>query len=339
MSGTQVGPPPSPQLFFETATAFQKTEALRAAIELGLFTAIAEDKRTAVDIAAAVKASARGIRILCDFLVVNGFLTKEGNRYGLTRDSAIFLDQRSPAYLGGALRFLNLPRSMDSYKHLTEIVRKGGTVMEQHGLTPEDPMWVEFARGMAPMMAMPAELLATMLKAEEGDKWKVLSLAVGHGLYDIAIALHNSHAEVWAVDWANVLEVARENAIKAGVAERFHTIPGSAFDVEYGQDYDVALVVNFLHHFDPATCEKLLRKVQGALKPGGRVVLLEFVPNEDRVSPPTAASFSLIMLASTPAGDAYTFKEFQQMLQNSGYRSSELHPLPPTFFSVVIATK
>jgi ubiquinone/menaquinone biosynthesis C-methylase UbiE len=339
MSGTQVGPPPSPQLFFETATAFQKTEALRAAIELGLFTAIAEDKRTAVDIAGAVKASARGIRILCDFLVVNGFLTKEGNRYGLTRDSAIFLDQHSPAYLGGALRFLNLPRSMDSYKHLTEIVRKGGTVMEQHGLTPEDPMWVEFARGMAPMMAMPAELLATMLKAKEGDKWKVLSLAVGHGLYDIAIARHNSHAEVWAVDWANVLEVARENAIKAGVAERYHTIPGSAFDVEYGQDYDVALVVNFLHHFDPATCEKLLRKVQGALKPGGRVALLEFVPNEDRVSPPTAASFSLIMLASTPAGDAYTFKEFQQMLQNSGYRSSELHPLPPTFFSVVIATK
>ena len=94
-----------------------------------------------------------------------------------------------------------------------------------------------------------------------------------------------------------------------------------------------------MHHFDPAACEKLLRKVQGALKPGGRVVLLEFVPNEDRVSPPTAASFSLIMLASTPAGDAYTFKEFQQMLQNSGYRSSELHPLPPTFFSVVIATK
>lgn len=339
MSGTQVSPPPSPQLFFETATAFQKTEALRAAIELGLFTTIAEDKRTAVAIAAVLKASARGIRILCDFLVVNGFLTKEGNRYGLTRDSAMFLDQHSHAYLGGALRFLNLPRSMESYKHLTEIVRKGETVMEQHGLTPEDPMWVEFARGMAPMMAMPAELLAKMLKAEEGHKWKVLSLAVGHGLYDIAIAGHNSHAEIWAVDWANVLEVARENAIKAGVAERYHTIPGSAFDVEYGQDYDVALVVNFLHHFDPATCEKLLRKVQAALKPGGRVVVLEFVPNEDRVSPPTAASFSLIMLASTPAGDAYTFKEFQQMLQNSGYRSSELHPLPPTFFSVVLGTK
>jgi SAM-dependent methyltransferase len=136
-----------------------------------------------------------------------------------------------------------------------------------------------------------------------------------------------------------VLGVARENATKAGVAERYHTIPGSAFDVEYGQDYDLALVLNFLHHFDSTTCEKLLRKVHAALKPGGRAVLLEFVPNEDRVSPPLPASFSLMMLAATPGGDAYTFNELQQMFRNSGYRSSDLHPLPPTFFSVVIGQK
>jgi len=339
MSGAPVGQPPSPQLFFETANAFQKTEALRTAIELELFTAIAEGKKTAADLATRCRASARGTRILCDFLVINGFLTKQGNEYGLTQDSAVFLDQRSPAYLGGALRFLNMPKTMESYKHLTEIVRKGGTVIEQHSLTPENPMWVEFARGMAPMMTMPAELLAKMLKADEGQKWKVLSLAVGHGLYDIAVARHNPNAEIWAVDWANVLEVARENAARAGVAARYHTIPGSAFDVEYGKDYDLALIVNFLHHFDAAACEKLLTKVQNALKPGGRAVLLEFVPNEDRVSPPLPAAFSMIMLAGTPAGDAYTFKEFQQMLRNSGYRSSEMHSLPPTFFSVVIGTK
>lgn len=339
MSGAPVGPPPSPQLFFETANAFQKTEALRSAIDLELFTAIAEGKQNTEELAVRCKASVRGTRILCDFLVINGFLTKEGSRYSLTRDSAVFLDQRSPAYIGGALRFLNMPKTMETYKHLTEIVRKGGTVNEQHSLTPENPMWVEFARGMAPMMTMPAELLAQLLKAQEGHKWKVLSLAVGHGLYDIAIARHNPNAEVWAVDWANVLEVARENAAKAGVAARYHTIPGSAFDVEYGQDFDLALVINFLHHFDVVTCEELLHKVQKALKPGGRAVLLEFVPNEDRVSPPLPAAFSMIMLAGTPAGDAYTFKQFQQMLRNSGYRSSELHALPPTFFSVVIGTK
>jgi ubiquinone/menaquinone biosynthesis C-methylase UbiE len=189
------------------------------------------------------------------------------------------------------------------------------------------------------MMAMPAEVLATMLKAEQCKPWKVLSLAVGHGLYEISLARHNSNAEIWAVDWPNVLELARTNAGNAGISNRFHTIAGSAFDVEYGADYDLVLVVNFLHHFDKAACERLLKKVQASLKSGGQVVIVEFVPNEDRVSPAVPAEFSLIMLAETPGGDAYTFSEFQQMLGDSGFHNLELHPLEPTFFSVVTGTK
>src|SRR5207245_9546054 len=81
----------------------------KTAIELELFTAIAEGKQTAEDIGASCKASARGTRILCDFLVVHGLLTKHANRYALTPDSAVFLDKHSKAYVGGALRFLLLP--------------------------------------------------------------------------------------------------------------------------------------------------------------------------------------------------------------------------------------
>lgn len=119
-----------------------------------------------------------------------------------------------------------------------------------------------------------------------------------------------------------MLEVARENAARTGIADRYHTIPGSACDVEYGDSYDLALVVNFLPHFDVATCEKLLKRVHASLKPDGRVVIVEFVPNQDRVSPPIPASFSLIMLAGTPGGDAYTFKQLQQMLSNSGFAAA-----------------
>src|SRR5438094_773659 len=132
-----------------------------------------------------------GTRILCDFLVVHGLLTKHANRYALTPDSAVFLDKHSKAYVGGALRFLLLPSAVEGYKHLTEAVRKGGTARDEHSLTPEHPMWVEFARGMAPLMAMPAELLAKLLRADEGAKWKVLSLAAGHGLYEVTLARHN----------------------------------------------------------------------------------------------------------------------------------------------------
>src|SRR5436189_242181 len=95
LSATMTGAPPSPQLFFETANAFQRSEALKTAIELELFTAIAEGKQTAEDIGARCKASARGTRILCDFLVVHGLLTKHANRYALTLCSGLQYLQRS----------------------------------------------------------------------------------------------------------------------------------------------------------------------------------------------------------------------------------------------------
>jgi 2-polyprenyl-3-methyl-5-hydroxy-6-metoxy-1,4-benzoquinol methylase len=336
---SQPNPSPSPALFFQTINGFQQSEALRTAIQLELFTAIAAGAKTPEDIGAACKASPRGIRSLCDYLVVLGFLTKSTNQYALTPDSALFLDSRSPAYLGSATKFLLSPRSMEAFQRLTEAVRKGGTALEQHSLGPDNPLWVDFARNMAPLMRMPSEQLATMLKTGDDAKTKVLSLAAGHGLFEIAIARQNSHAEVWAVDWVNVLSVAQENAAAAGVAARYHTIPGSALDVNFGTDYDLVIMANFISHFDPTTVEGLLHKVHASLKATGRAVVMAFIPDEDRVTPPMAAGFGLIMLATTPSGDAYTFSEYQNMFRNAGFSSIEQRPLPPTFFSVVIATK
>lgn len=330
---------PSPQLFFETITAYQNTEALKAALELDVFTAIGEGNQTIASIAKRTQASERGTRILCDYLTVLGFLTKEGGRYSLTPDSAAFLDKKSRAYLGSATRFLVHPMHLEAFQNMADSVRRGGSVSKFNHLAPDDPLWVDFARGMAPLMHMPAEMLAQAVGASQGAKWKVLSLAAGHGTYEITVARHNPNAEVWAVDWPNVLEVARENAAAAGVSSRYHTIPGSAFEVEYGLDFDLALICNFLHHFDAATCETLLRKVHKALKPGGRAAIIEFVPNPDRVSPPRPAMFPLTMLAATPGGDAYTFAELQRMLQNAGYSNVENRPMGPTFFNLVLATR
>jgi 2-polyprenyl-3-methyl-5-hydroxy-6-metoxy-1,4-benzoquinol methylase len=330
---------PNPAHFFQTVNAFQQTEAIKAAIQLELFTAIAQGAKTPEDIGIACKASPRGTRVLCDYLVVLGFLTKSSDEYALTPDSAMFLDTRSPAYLGVAIRFLLSARSVEAFQHLTEAVRKGGTTLEQNSLDPENPLWVDFARNMAPIMRMPADLLAATLKGNDHGKLKVLSLAAGHGLFEIAIARQNPQAEVWAVDWANVLRVAQENAASAGVADRYHTIPGSALDVDFGVDFDIVLIVNFISHLDPATIDNLLRRVHASLRQGGCAVVMAFIPNEDRVTPPMAAGFSLVMLATTPSGDAYTFSEYQKMFRNAGFSAVEQHSLPPTFFSVVIATK
>ena len=331
---------PSPQLFFQTINAHQRTEALKAAIELEVFTAIGEGNTSAAEIAKRCQTSEKGMRVLCDFLTIMQMLTKQGDRYALTLDSATFLDKRSPAYLGGATEFLCSPMTTDGAKHFAEAVRKGGTALENDGtIGPDNPIWVKFSRAMAPMMALAAQLIAKLVDPNADRKLKILDIAAGHGLFGIGFATNNPQAEITAVDWKAVLEVAKENAQKAGVSDRYRTIEGSAFDVEFGTGYDLVLLTNFLHHFDPPTCETLLRKVRAALAEGGRAVTLEFVPNDDRVTPPDAAGFSVMMLTSTPAGDAYTFAELERMFANAGFSHSTLHPLPPTIQQVIVSEK
>src|SRR6266550_1232820 len=331
---------PSPQLFFQTVNAYQRTEGLKAAIELEVFTAIGEGRTTVSEIAKRCETSERGMRILCDYLCIIGFLSKDGTNYSLTQDSAVFLDKRSPAYLGGATEFISTDKLTDNFKNFAEVVRKGGSLDTDGGtVSPDNPIWVKFARGMAPMMAMPAQLLAKLVDPAADRKLKILDIAAGHGLFGIAFAANNKQAEVVALDWPKVLEVAKENAARFGVSDRYSTIAGSAFDVEYGSGYDLVLLTNFLHHFDPPTCETLLRKVHASLGEGGRAVTLEFVPNEDRISPPDAAAFSVMMLGSTPSGDAYTFSELQRMFANAGFARTELHQLPPTIQQVVISQR
>ena len=331
---------PSPQLFFQTVNAYQRTEGLKAAIELEVFTAIGEGNTTASEIAKRCQTSERGMRILCDYLCIIGFLSKDGTNYSLTQDSAVFLDKRSPAYLGGATEFISTDKLTDNFKNFAEVVRKGGSLDPEGGtVSPDNPIWVKFARAMAPMIAMPAQLLAKLVDPGADSKVKVLDIAAGHGLFGIAFATNNKQAEIVAVDWPRVLDVAKENAAKSGVADRYSTIEGSAFDVDFGSGYDLVLLTNFLHHFDPPTCETLLRKVHASLAEGGGAVTLEFVPNEDRISPPDAAAFSVMMLGSTPSGDAYTFSELQRMFANTGFARSEIHELPPTIQRVVISQK
>ncbi|HEY9845983.1 MAG TPA: class I SAM-dependent methyltransferase, partial [Candidatus Caenarcaniphilales bacterium] len=256
---------PSPSLFYNTVNAYQRTAAIKAAIQLDLFTNIGEGV-SAHSLAEKCETSERGIRILSDYLVVLGFLTKEAGHYRLTPDSTAFLDRHSPSFAGRTIEFLLSPQVTEGFNDLAAAVRKGGTVMPEAGtLAPEHPVWVEFARAMAPAMVLPAQLIARLVDIDVSKRVKVLDIAASHGLFGIAFAQHYPHAHIVAIDWPNVLEVAKENAQAVGIGDRYTTIAGSAFEVDYGNDYDLVLLPNFLHHFDTNTCEQLLRKVHTAL--------------------------------------------------------------------------
>jgi ubiquinone/menaquinone biosynthesis C-methylase UbiE len=284
--------------------------------------------------------SERGIRILADYMTVQGFLRKEDGKYQLTQESAVFLDRRSPACMGSMANFLADSANVEMFSNLAGAVRKGGTVATSgDNSKPVNDRWVGFAKAMGAMAVPMAGVLTQMLSSDAGQPIRVLDIAAGHGMYGITVAKNNPNVHVTAMDWPAVLEVAKENAKAAGVADRFSTVAGSAFDASLGEGYDYVFITNFLHHFDIPTNETLLKRFYAALKPGGKSLIVEFVPNEDRVSPPMAACFSAVMLASTDAGDAYTFAEYQKMHSAAGFKSCTLHQVPDLLEQIVTAEK
>jgi len=339
MSAGSQAAPVNPGLVFDMMQAHQRTAALKTAIDLDVFTAVGAGPGDAASIARHAKASERGIRILCDFLVINGVLAKEDGKYRHTQTSAAFLDPRSPACMASVAQFLSAPALLEPFARLTDVVRDGRTTLAGDGtVEPDNPVWVLFAENMAPMTGPLAGPLAAVALEGKTGPVSVLDIAAGHGLYGIEVAKQNPQAQITGLDWAAVLRVALRNAEKAGVKDRYITLPGSAFDVEFGGPYDVVLLTNFLHHFDKPTNVGLLKKVRAALKPGGRVATLDFVPNEDRVSPPMPAAFAMTMLASTADGDAYTLSEFSAMYAEAGFKEVKAHAVPTLPQTIVVGT-
>src|SRR5690348_16772303 len=132
----------------------------------------------------------------------------------------MFLDRKSPAYMGTCTRFVLNESLRKHFLALSDAVRYGGAT-DRMAVEAESPVWVDFARSMAPMMMMASQELAKLVIANETRLLKVLDIAAGHGLFGIAVLRANPNARVTAVDWKNVLEVARENSEKFGVADRY----------------------------------------------------------------------------------------------------------------------
>lgn len=329
--------PATPELYFDMVNGHQSTAALRAAIDLDLFRFIGDGPGDTASLARQCSASERGIRILCDFLTIKGMLVKEDGRYRHSSTSGAFLDPRSPACLASTAQFLLSTNMLEPYARLTDIVRTGHTSLPGDGsVEPDNPVWVEFAKSMVPMVAANVGPLAALATEGSTSPMQVLDIAAGHGMFGIEVAKLNPNAHITGLDWAPVLQVALDNARKAGVQDRYEMHPGSAFDTDFAGPYDIVLLTNFLHHFDHSTCVTLLKKVRAALKPGGRALTLEFVPNDDRVSPPMPAAFSMIMLTTTPSGDAYTFKQLAAMYTEAGFTNITSHPIPRSPETVVI---
>jgi cyclopropane fatty-acyl-phospholipid synthase-like methyltransferase len=172
-----------------------------------------------------------------------------------------------------------------------------------------------------------------------GDIRRVLDIAAGPGQNGIALAGRLPDASVTAIDWPGVLDVAAERARSAAIDRRWQARPGSALETDFGGPYDVVLVVRFLHLLAPQQRDALLRRVHAALAPGGRLVALQIMLNEDRVSPAFAAAMDFNVLATTPSGQVPTASELEAPLRAAGFERLEWHDLPGSDERIVIGWK
>ena len=139
---------------------------------------------------------------------------------------------------------------------------------------------------MMPMMMPPAQAIAEILGVAAAGPIKVLDIAAGHGIFGIVLAQRNPQAEIVAVDWAGVLEVATENAAKMGVAARHQAMAGDAFTVGLGRRLRRRADDEFPPSLRRRDLHDAAEEGRGVAEAGGRVAVLEFVPNDDRISPP-----------------------------------------------------
>ena len=331
--------PLTPQALQQLLFAFIKSGLLKTAVDLELFTHIARGRHTAAAIAAAAGADERAVRIVLDALCAQELVRKEGDRYTLDPLVETMLVKDSPAYAGAFTHITLNPRLWQAVGQLTEIVRSG-RVPEAIVAQPEHEFWVEFSESSEQMSAIGANAVADQLLLDAQRPAELLDVAVGSGVYGFTALERYPRARLTSLDWANVLAHARTIAERRGVAERVTWLAGSAFDAPLPPaHFDAVLMSHVLHHFAPDENVALASRLFAALKPGGQLLVHDFIPDDARAAHEPALLFAVVMLATTERGNAYTFAELRQMLEAAGFRYLSLHPVAMGGSSVISARR
>lgn len=328
MTSSQDKLSPTPERLMQLAWGYAPVLVIGAAVEHGVFDQLADGPRTRAELVAATGASDRGLRILLDALVGQNLLQRDGQHYTLTAESAAFLVRDKPGYRGGF--FLHhstqlLPQWMD----LTQVVRTGRPAVRTNRETEGGAHFAGFVESLFPGSYPAAKALAAHLRlAEATSPVSVLDLGAGSGVWGIALAEASPQVRVRAVDWPEVLEIARRIAAHHEVGDRFTCTAGDLFSADFGQDHDVVTLGHILHSEGPERIRQLLARTFAALRPGGIIAIQEFLPNDERSGPPLPLLFAVNMLVNTEAGGTYTFAEIGGWLAEAGFVRPRLLEVP-----------
>ncbi|MBW2181429.1 MAG: class I SAM-dependent methyltransferase, partial [Deltaproteobacteria bacterium] len=312
---------------FEMAGAYQKSAILKAAVELDVFTKISNGQDSVEKMASSIGASERGVRILLDALCALGMISKAEDKYQLTKTTDQFFVKDKSSYMGHTL--FSILTDWEAFGKVAESVKTGSPAVDMYGA--ESKVWEDVSKGLIQSGLMTAAIISDILGI--GDKMQpgvnVLDLACGSGVYGYVLLQRDSTATVTGIDWQNVLDLADKTAKEMGVGDRATFKPGDILSIDYGdEEFDIALASNILQAFDPETNRVILGKIFKALKPGGTLVINDFVPDDNRSKAKTALNFAVYMLIVTQGGDAYIFPEFESWLKDTGFHRVAQQRIP-----------
>jgi predicted O-methyltransferase YrrM len=330
---------PDPDDVLERFLGFWISRTVMAAVELGVFEVLDSDAGEGLTLEQAQVAlglARRPARALLDTCVAAGLLRKEDGRYRNSLLAARYLSRRSTHSLRNYV--LDERWCWPAWGRLEDALRADHQLLpedqEGYHAFPED-FFLDFLHGHSRVMG---DRLAAVVDLRGATR--IMDVGGGSGAVSIALCRAFPELEAVVVDQPPVTAKAAEHIAEAGVGERITTWPANIFEDALPPSCDVAVLANVLHDFSPDRAREILDRVVAALPPGGRVLILEIVPDDERRSPPLAVAFSVAMIVNTAGGDAHTVPEYRSWLEEAGLADVVVTPIEGRMVTTVLeATK
>lgn len=338
MSGKEKAVELQPELIQNIHWSFARAQALNTAVELDLFTYLHQGGTSVEKIARHLGSTHRAVNIFLDALVGMGLLAKSRGQYKLTPETKTFLVKGESHYLGQFI--LGHSRVHEHWSKLTEVLKTGRPIESSADPEERTRFFKELVKTIFPVSFASGVILGKKLGMGKSlQNQKILDLGAGAAPWSLALALADSGARVVAVDFPEILEVAQAHIKKLHASRQFELRAGDFHLVPFEKEgYDLVILGHICHGEGEAGSKKLIKKSYDALKPGGKILIAEFLANDLKTGPEIPLLFAVNMLILTPQGDVFTPKDFKRWLNLAGFKKvSTLAVQYPC--SVVVGTK
>ena len=316
-AGHSSGPAPADEMSAEeirdTAFGFWRSRILLTAYELGVFTILEDGGKTSSEVARALGADGRATDRLMNALCAIGLLEKGAGRFTNTATGSRLLVRGSPEYMKGLMHSVHL---WDTWTTLSQAVRQGTSVASGPVNDRGDAWLTSFIEAMDERASRHAPVVAGMLDLSAVSR--ALDVGGGSGAYAMAFVRARRGMRATVFDLPNVALLTREHVQRQGLSETVEIVTGDYNTDDLGSGFDMAFLSAIIHSNSEEQNRCLLRKCSDALNRGGRVVVQDFIVDEDRTGPTFAALFSLNMLVGTESGDTFTENEVRSWMEAAG---------------------